>query len=383
MLVLKVCFWISTFLIFWANIGYPLSILCLDKLIKKEVSKKQNYEPTVTVMVVAHNEEAVIAQKMDNLLLLDYPKDKLRILVTSDNSTDATNEIVQKYVEKHSNISLYLVQKRLGKTNAQNEAAKMVSSEILVMTDANAMLDVNAVKELVSSFEDNVAYVTGKLMYSNHEVSKTSHSENKYWDLDTRIREIESRLQTITAGNGALYAVRTEDFVEFDPIVSHDLAMPVYYNLQGKRAVANHSAVAFEKAGQVDSDEFKRKVRMSRVLLRFILPSIAILNVIKYRWFSYFYFGHRTARYLLWFNHIIAFLCSLFLMQTSVIYLIAFCIQVLVFLTVLGRFQFNIQHKFVQFSAYYCMTVYAQFVGVVRTILGKNKPFWDKAESTR
>lgn len=380
---MKIIFWLSIFLIFWANIGYPASMIFLDKIIKKTNEKLTDYEPTVTVMVVAHNEEGVIADKLMNLLQLDYPKDKLNILVTSDNSTDRTNEIVNEFVLKYQQIYLYQVEKRQGKTNAQNEASKLVKSEVLVMTDANAMLKHDAINELVSSFTNNVAYVTGKLDYINQNESLTSKSESTYWDLDTRIRDIESRFQTITAGNGAIYAVRTEDYVDFDPIMSHDSAMPLYFNLLGKRAVANHKAIAYEKAGENDGDEFKRKIRMARITLHFILPSIKILNVFKYKWFTYFYLGHRTSRYLLWLNHIIALLFSIILASNGVVYILALVTQTLIYLLVACKFLFKINDKILNFISYYCITILAQFVGVTKTVLGKNKPFWEKAESTR
>ena len=97
------------------------------------------------------------------------------------------------------------------------------------MTDANAMLKENAVRELVSSFDKDVSYVSGKLVYSNSNTSLTSNTENTYWDLDTKVREFESNIQTITAGNGAIYACRTAEYHEFNPIQCHDSAMPLYY----------------------------------------------------------------------------------------------------------------------------------------------------------
>lgn len=383
MTLMTILFWISVFMIIWANIGYPFFILTLGKIIGKKNLKRKNYEPTVTIMIVAHNEEKVIENKLKNVLNLNYPKEKLSILVTSDNSTDRTNEIVQMYAERFDNISLYKVKNRKGKTNAQNEAAKLVNSEILIMTDANAMLEQNSIKELVSSFIENVSYVTGKLVYTNKSETSTSESETSYWNLDTRIREIESNIQTITAGNGALYAIRTSEYVEFNPLMSHDSMMPLYYALNEKRAIANHQAIAYEKAGENDKDEFNRKVRMSRITLKFILPSLSILNIFKYKWFTIFYLGHRTSRYLLWLNHIIAFISSLFLISNGYIYFLSFLVQVIVYLLAFSKFYLNVNNKFTNFASYYCMTILAQLIGVIKTILGKNKPFWEKAESTR
>lgn len=385
MTIVKTIFWICAFMIFWANVGYPVAMLLLSKIYKKRNEKKTDYEPTVTIMIVAHNEEKVIKEKLENVIDVDYPKDKLKILVTSDNSTDETNDIVEKFIKNNKgfNISLYKVKERKGKTNAQNEAAKLVDSEILVMTDANAMLDKKCVRELVSSFIDNVSYVSGKLNYVNKNDNLTSKTENTYWDLDTKIRDIESNIQTITAGNGAIYAVKTSEYHDFDPVMCHDSIMPLYYSLQGKRAIANHNAIAYEKAGENDEDEFKRKVRMSRIVLKFILPSIKILNIFKYKWYTFFYLGHRTSRYLLWFNHIVLFIVNIFLLKVSVLYLIAFFAQMIVYVLAITKKVFKINNKLFNFCSYYCMTVLAQAIGVYKTLTGQNKPFWEKAESTR
>lgn len=385
MTIVKTIFWISAFMIFWANIGYPISILILDKVLKRKNKKIENYEPTVTIMIVAHNEEKVIEQKIKNVLELNYPKNKITILITSDNSTDKTNQIVKKNINKYKdrNIVLYEVKERKGKTNAQNEAAKLVKSEIIVMTDANAMLDKDAIKELVSYFDKNVVYVTGKLNYTNERENLTSKTENTYWNLDTKIRDIESNIQTITAGNGALYAVKTKEYVDFDPIMCHDSIMPLYYALNNKRAIANHNAIAYEKAGENNEDEFKRKIRMSRITLKFILPSLKILNIFKYKWFTYFYLGHRTSRYLLWFNHILLFISNALLIKYSYFFLVIFICQCIIYLIAIIKNVFNLNNKLFNFISYYLMTVLAQFIGVVNTITRRNKPFWEKAESTR
>ena len=385
MTIVKTIFWISAFMIFWANIGYPISILILDKVLKRKNKKIENYEPTVTIMIVAHNEEKVIEQKIKNVLELNYPKNKITILITSDNSTDKTNQIVKKNINKYKdrNIVLYEVKERKGKTNAQNEAAKLVKSEIIVMTDANAMLDKDAIKELVSYFDKNVVYVTGKLNYTNERENLTSKTENTYWNLDTKIRDIESNIQTITAGNGALYAVKTKEYVDFDPIMCHDSIMPLYYALNNKRAIANHNAIAYEKAGENNEDEFKRKIRMSRITLKFILPSLKILNIFKYKWFTYFYLGHRTSRYLLWVNHILLFISNALLIKYSYFFLVIFICQCIIYLIAIIKNVFNLNNKLFNFISYYLMTVLAQFIGVVNTITRRNKPFWEKAESTR
>src|SRR5690606_34644718 len=155
-------FIISLFVIFWAMIGYSFSIKLINKLYRgRRLNKDYSHIPTVTVMVVAHNEEKVILEKLNNVTNLDYPKDKLEILIASDNSTDRTNGIVQNFISENQdvNVRLYQSKERKGKTNAQNEAFRTITSEYIVMTDANSMLAPNAVKELMASFTSaDIAY---------------------------------------------------------------------------------------------------------------------------------------------------------------------------------------------------------------------------------
>jgi len=383
---MQVFFWLSLFIIFWANIGYPISILILGKIIKRKNSKDYTLKPTVTIMVVAHNEEEVIFKKLNNLMTIDYPKDKIEFLVASDNSTDNTNNIVEKFIVDNPdfNLRLFKAKKRMGKTNAQNEAQKNVTTEFLVMTDANAKLAENSISELMASFvSEEIVYVAGRLAYINEESSETSASEATYWSLDLRVREIESDIQTITAGNGALYACRNADYIDFDPIESHDSAMPFYYAYKGKRAIANHDAVAFEKAGENNEDEFNRKVRMNRRILYRLFNSLQILNVFKYKWFTYFYFGHRTARYLLWLSHLVLLLSNIILSVSLTFFRVVLILHVLILLISFLKQIGVMKNKLSVFIHYYTTTIFAQWYGVINIMTGNAKPFWEKAESTR
>lgn len=386
-LLYKILFFLSGFIIVWAMVGYPLSMKFIAKLFKnREIKKDYSNQPTVTVMVVAHNEEKVILEKLNNIVELNYPLGKIEFLIASDNSTDRTNEIVRQFIKENQNlkIRLYEVKDRKGKTNAQNEAHKTVTTEYLVMTDANSILDKNSVRELMAAFtSSDIAYVTGRLSIVNQLSSDVSSAEANYWDSDLAIREIEAGIQTITAGNGALYSCRTKDYYDFEPIQSHDSSMPLYYALKGKRAIANHDAIAYEKAGEVIEDEFARKVRMNRIILKHIVPDARILNVFKYKWFSYFYFGHRTCRYLLWLSHLILLVSNAVLFLESWFYTITFVGQNLFFLLALLKIVIKTNNKYLTLIYYYCVTVIAQWVGVYNTVTGKAKPFWEKAESTR
>lgn len=380
-------FYFSGFVIFWAMIGYPITIRILGKLFSKRVIKKDySIQPEVTIMIVAHNEEKVIKQKLQNVCELNYPKNKLKIIVSSDNSSDKTNEIVKNYISQNKDfdIVLYEAKERKGKTNAQNEAQKIVTTEYLIMTDANAMLDKNAVKEIMACFtDDNIVYVCGTLKYINTNESVTAQSEGTYWDSDVKIRDIEGRIQTITAGNGALYACRNQDYYDFSPIECHDSSMPFYYAMHGKRAINCMEAVVYEKAGENDADEFSRKVRMNRIILKVFGNTLKSINFFKYKWFSFFYFGHRTCRYLLWISHLVLFLTNIVNFNCGLLYQLVLVIQILLYSIYLVSILFRMNNKVFRLITYYFNTILAQWVGVFNIITGKSKPFWEKAESTR
>ncbi|SOD11549.1 Glycosyltransferase, catalytic subunit of cellulose synthase and poly-beta-1,6-N-acetylglucosamine synthase [Fibrobacter sp. UWB16] len=387
MLALTIMWLIALFVIFWAMVGYPISLVILNKIFKRETKKDCAYEPTVTVMVVAHNEEKVIEQKLQNLLEVDYPQEKIEFLVASDFSTDKTNDIVESFIAKHPErkIRIHKTVNHYGKTNAQNEAQELCNTEILVMTDANAIFESCAVKELVSYFTDSsIAYVSGQLRYMNTEGSDTANSEGFYWKLDLMCRNIESKLQTITAGNGAIYAVRNEYYVKVSPIECHDSSFPFIFALEKKKSLYNPNAIAYEKAGEVNEDEFKRKVRMNRDILTGICPKMRVFNVFSYHWFTYFYFGHRTCRYLLWLMHLLVLAINIPLaIWGGIPWLVLLGLQILFYLIALIGWVTKSGNRLTRTVFYYCMTVMAQWKGVINIITGKSKPVWEKAESTR
>lgn len=382
-----ILFLVAGFFITWGMVGYNLSLKVLSIVFRnRKLEKDYSQKPVVTVMIVAHNEEKVIQNKLENVIDNDYPTDKIEYIVASDNSTDNTNEIVSKFIQKNleKKIILYNSKCHKGKTNAQNEAQKHAKGDILVMTDANAMFERSTISELISCFaSDDIAYVSGRLIYGNSEDNLTSNSESNYWESDLAQRDIESRICTITAGNGAVYACRNKLYYDFEPIFCHDSSMPYYYASQKKRAIYNPDACATEKAGESISDEFKRKVRMNRDILTSIKMGICSLNFFKYGWFSYFYFGHRTCRYLLWISHLVVFVTNVILFSSNVIWKFLLAMQILFYFAGLYGMLAKSSNRVLYMIYYYCMTVFAQWVGVYNIITGKAKPIWEKAESTR
>lgn len=380
-------YWISLSLIFYTFVGYPISLEILNKLkTKKKIQKNQNYLPKISLVIAAHNEEKSIIKKLENILTLDYLNEKLEVIIASDNSDDKTEELVEKFIKdrKLLNFKLYKVKERKGKTNAQNEAVKISTGEILIFSDANSIWEKNSFKKIVRNFYDNsIGYVCGRLSYVNSFENITSNAENTYWNYDLKMRETESNLNSITAGNGAIYAIRKSDYIEIDPIECHDGSYPTLMVLKNKRAIYDKDAIAYEKAGENSSDEYSRKVRMGRIILKLKYSNLSKYNPFKTGLYSYFYFCHRYLRYSLYNFHILLLISNIFLFKLNLFYKLSLVGQILFYILVIIGLLTKTKQRIIYYPYYYIMTIFAQLVAVKRSLLGQNKPFWEKAESTR
>jgi len=216
-------------------------------------------EPTVTVVVAAHDEETVIERRLENLLALDYPPDRVEVVVASDASTDGTDELVERAAAANGRVRL-LRAPRGGKVAAQNLAVRESGAEVVAFSDANATWEPDALRRLVRPFaDDEVAYVCGRLQLLR---ADGTNREGAYWRYELALRAAESALGSVTGGNGSIYAVRRSDYVEVDPRFGHDLAFPYLMVQRGRRAVYEPGAVAREKPTPDIESEFRRKVRM-------------------------------------------------------------------------------------------------------------------------
>ena len=257
--VLKTLFWGSAAALAWTHAGYPLAAGALARVRERRVAKDTAAEPAVTVIVAAYNEEPVIERRLDNLLALDYPGDKLEIVVASDASDDRTNELVEAVAAREPRVRL-LDCPRGGKVAAQDRAVRETTSDVVAFSDANATWAPDALRHLVANLADpDVAYVCGRLRLED---AAGSNREGLYWRYELWLREQESRLGSITGGNGSIYALNRGDYVEVDPRWGHDLAFPYRMVQAGRRAVYEPAALAFERPTPTNEAEFARKVRM-------------------------------------------------------------------------------------------------------------------------
>jgi cellulose synthase/poly-beta-1,6-N-acetylglucosamine synthase-like glycosyltransferase len=256
--VVKTLFWGALGALAWTHVGYPLAAGLAARLRPRPV-RARDWEPRVTVVVAAHDEGTVIERRLENLLALDYPADRVEVVVASDASTDATDELVASVAAREPRVRL-LRCPRGGKVAAQNRAVKETTGDIVAFSDANATWAPDALRRLVAPLADpEVAYACGRLRL---QAADGSNREGLYWRYELWLREQESRLGSITGGNGSIYALRREDYVEVDSRFGHDLAFPYLMVQRGRRAVYEPTAVADEKPTPSNEAEYRRKVRM-------------------------------------------------------------------------------------------------------------------------
>ena len=287
-------FWLSMTMVVLVTVGYPIFLALIGPLVRRR-QRLDDAVPTVSLIIAAHNEEACIARKIENTLALDYPRDRLKIIVASDGSSDRTDEIVRSF--SHLGITLCRFP-RTGKTGVQNQVAKIAKGEILVFSDANAMYRPDAIRKLVRNFADSeVACVSGQLVYQTDRVG-AGDSERSYWDYEKFMKRRESDLSSLIGANGSIYAVRRADYVEIDNDLISDLVEPLALVRRGKRVVYEPEAISVEEASSTYKDEFCRKVRILTRSIRGVLHMRALFNPFRYGIFSFQLIVHKLMRYM-------------------------------------------------------------------------------------
>jgi len=274
-LALEVLFWLCVGLIVWTQLGYAAALAALARMLPAAASRpyertrrspeggapKQSSPasslPTLSLIVAAHDEQEVIAEKVANALALDYPRELLQVIVTCDGCTDQTAARARQ-----AGADLVLELERGGKIRAQDAAVAKARGAIVAFSDANALWEPDAARTLVSAFEDpRVGYACGQVRFVQA-APGAGNQEGVYWRYELAVRALESRLSSITAGNGAIYATRRQSYIVVDPIMGHDLSLPFNIVKRGQRAVYVPDARASEKMVPSLSGEFARKRRM-------------------------------------------------------------------------------------------------------------------------
>jgi len=352
MLGIKVAFWFAVSLLFYVYLGYLLLLSAIALLRKKTTKTQELCEPVVSLIIAAYNEEAVIGDKIENSLQLDYPKDKLEIIVFSDASTDRTDEIVKR-------------------------------GEILVFSDANSMYEPDAIRKLVHRFADErVGCVSGELRYRSGKGSV--EGERTYWKYEQIVKRLESRLSSVVGVNGSVYAIRQKLFEPLPSDVLEDFVRPLRLVQKGHRVIYEPSAVNWETTAPNPSREFQRRVRIvtQSVYSLFRDKALrALLNPFRYGIFSVQLWSHKVLRWLSGFFLLLIFALNIPLLGQGTVYTITMAGQGAFYLLALWGFISEVvlnrrAPKLPHIAYYFCLSCYAMLKGVYNGLRGRTIVTW-------
>lgn len=361
MKTVELFFWIAFGIVFYTYLGYGIILALLVKVkelfIKPTLRKLPSDLPHVTLLITAYNEQDVISEKMINCRELDYPADKLDIVWVTDGTTDASNEMLKKYPE----VTLYFEPQRRGKTAAMTRGMQFVSTPYVVFTDANTMLNAEAIREIVLQFMDpKVGCVAGeKRIAVQQKDNAASGGEGLYWKYESTLKALDSRLCTAVGAAGELFAIRRELFesMESDTLLD-DFILSLRIAQKGHKIAYCSAAYAIEGGSASMEDEEKRKVRIAAGGLQSIWRMRALLNIFRYGWLSFQYVSHRVLRWSI--TPVMLFLLVplnivILIAEPSMIYTILLILQCIFYLSGLWGYYLStkqIKNKFL-FVPYY------------------------------
>jgi cellulose synthase/poly-beta-1,6-N-acetylglucosamine synthase-like glycosyltransferase len=379
--VAAILFWAAAGLILYTHLGYPLLLWAIAWFDGRPARRRPARAeagaqelPAVSLIVPAYDEEDVIAAKVANALALDYPREKLQVIVASDGSADATAERARE-----AGADLVLELEPGGKVAALNAGVEQATGELLAFSDANSVWEPAALRLLVAAFADpSVGYVCGQVRFLD---SGGGNLEGAYWRYEMAVRELESEVGGVTAGNGAIYAVRRDSYLPLATSGSHDLSFPFLLAKRGSRSLYAPAARAEEKMVPTLEGEFARKRRMM-VGLWDIVVGEGMLDPRGYPpLFAFELASHRLLRYLTPFLHVVVFLANLVLLGDGWVYTVTFAAQLaLIAAALLGRV---LPLAPFRVARYYVMTTASIAAGLWDRWRRGAPGRWEKAEGTR
>ncbi len=369
-------FWVCAGLLVYTYFLYP-ALLWLFTVGRKVSRPDAPVEwPTVSVIIAAYNEAPVIRDKLENALSMDYPEERLQIVVVSDRSDDDTDEIVKEFAER--GVVLERTANRSGKTAAQNAGVNRADGDILVFSDANSMYDSSALKELARALADaSTGCACGELTYLNPEDRSAGRGEGLYWRYEQFLKRRESALGSLVGANGAIYAMRKELFEDLKPDMISDLVMPLRVWRGGARVVYVPEALAYENTTHSFAEEFRRRKRIVARSLNGLVSQIGVLNPFK-GVFAFQVLSHKVIRWAVPFILITAFVSS-GLSMADPFYATMFWIQVGFYaLALLGAVVPDriARLGFLYVATYFCAVNLGAFFGVLSFIAGSRYAVW-------
>jgi cellulose synthase/poly-beta-1,6-N-acetylglucosamine synthase-like glycosyltransferase len=382
---LEIVFWLSAGLIVWTQVGYAVGLAVVARLFARLLAcppapAPAGSLPSLSLIVAAHDEEQIIGLKVANALKLDYPRERLELIVACDGCTDATAARARE-----AGADLVLELPRGGKIRAQDAAVERARGEIVAFSDANAFWETDAARALLAAFADpRVGYACGQVHFVQAAIgSGAGNQEGVYWRYELAVRALESRLSSITAGNGAIYATRRDAYIVVDPIMGHDLSLPFNMVKRGLRAVYVPGAQASEKMVPSLGGEFARKRRMMSHTWPIVLRG-GMLSPRGYPpGYALMIFSHRVLRYCTPWLHLLALAANVALVAIGAppLYTVTLDLQLALLLAAALAGVLRVRPLLI--ARYYVLTTTSLAAGLWDWLRHGTTAGWDAAEGTR
>ncbi|MCC6824648.1 MAG: glycosyltransferase family 2 protein [Acidobacteria bacterium] len=379
-----IVFWICVALLGYVYFGYPLLVYAVSRLFPKKVHRS-NIEPSVTVLITAFNEEKAIRRKLDNTLDIDYPAEKLEILVASDGSTDRTDEIVKEYAGR--GVKLFRQDGRVGKTETQNRAIAEAAGEIVLFSDATTEYTQDVLERILPAFaDDSVGCVAGRLEYVNNDDSNVGKGTQGYWNYETFLRSAESRACSLIGASGCMYAVRRSAYREMYPEACSDFLICTVLYRNDLRSVFEPSAVCFEETNQNTDDEMRMRIRVISQTLADLVRNADMLNPFKSGFYAIELISHKALRYAVPLMLAGMFISSVVLAASSPFFFVASVLQAAFYLSALvGSIleRLDIRITLLVVPLYFVLANLASVIAFYRFIRGERYAAWEPIREVR
>lgn len=371
-------FWTMVAVVFYTYAGYSLTILLLAQFFRRPI-RRAPIEPRLTYLITAYNEERNIRAKLDQVLSLDYPQDKLEVIVASDGSTDGTDGIVRRFAGR--GVRLVRVEGRVGKTETQNRAVREATGEIILFSDATTLYEPSALRNIVRNYADaSVGAVSGRYEYRNPTGAPIGFGSILFWRYENLIKVLQTRIRTITGCCGCIYSVRRELYQPLPADIISDLVEPLTILEKGYRIVFEPDAIAFEETTENAAEEFGMRVRVVTRGMRGLWYMRKLFNPLRFGFVALQLFSHKVLRWMIAPLLAVLFLSNLWLLGSSWFYAMTLGLQLVFYgIALLGLLaeRSHVTFRPLTIPLYFVTVNAAAVVAMYRILKGHKAVTWE------
>ncbi len=376
--IAQTIFWISVTALFYVYAGYPVLVWLFSRLFPKKI-KRAAVEPFITVLITAYNEEKDIGRKLKNTLEIEYPKEKLEILVASDGSTDKTDEIVKTFADR--GVKLFRQEGRKGKTFTQNKAVERSKGEIILFSDATTFYKKDVLREILPNFADEtIGCAAGKLIYVDKTDSNIGAGAKGYWNYETFLKESESKACSIIGASGCLYAVRKSAYQPMYAEACSDFLICTVIYRQNLRSIFEPRAVCFEDTNQQTNKEMKMRVRIISQTFTDLWRNRDMMNPFKSGFYAIQLISHKLFRYAVPFFLLVSLSSAAVAAFYSSFFTILFAVQIAFYVCAFLGWITGL--KILAIPHYFMLTNLASIIAFYKFLRGETYTRWEPIRET-